>query len=157
MLNLSKESNTLMVLASADDTVEIGSGWTFDGLRPASGALFDFYTQGAANLMIEREGPFKNVVELGGGWVSDWMGTFNINFMPWIFHAEHGWMFTWEDSRAGDLFAFDFGSGQWFFTTDESYPNLYSFARNSWIFYYEGTIGPRQFVDLQSGEFFSLD
>ena len=157
VLNLSNESNSLMVLATADDTIDIGSGWTLDALQSVNGTLLSLYTQGAATLMIEGQGPFNNAVELGDGWVSDWIGTFNISFMPWIFHSEHGWMFVWEDSRADNFFAFDLGSGQWLFTTDTSYPNLYSFGRNSWVFYFEGTIGPRQFVDLQRGEFFSWD
>ena len=105
----------------------------------------------------DEPGPFDNAVELGDGWVSDWMGTFNTNLLPWIFHGEHGWMFIWEDSTADNLFAFDLTSNQWFFTADASYPNLYSFLRNSWVFYFAGTSGPRQFVDLVSSEFFNLD
>ena len=66
-------------------------------------------------------------------------------------------MFIWEDSTADNLFAFDLGSRQWFFTDMSNYPNLFSFGRSSWVFYFEGTSGPREFVDLQSGEFFSLD
>ena len=38
-----------------------------------------------------------------------------------------------------------------------NYPNLYSFGRNSWVFYFDATSAPRQFVDLQTGEFFSLE
>ena len=52
VLNLSNESNTLMVLASADDTVNIGSGWTLDGLLSVGGTLFSVYRQGAATLMV---------------------------------------------------------------------------------------------------------
>ncbi len=105
----------------------------------------------------DEPGPFDNAVELGEGWVSDWLGTFNTNEFPWIFHSEHAWMFIWADSTADNLFAFDLSSDQWFFTASETYPNLYSFGRGSWDFYFEGTSGPRQFVDLESGEFFSLE
>ena len=102
-------------------------------------------------------GPFDNAVELGEGWVSDWLGIFNANELPWIFHSEHSWMYIGEDSTADSLFAFDLSSDQWFYTDMSNYPNLFSFGRNSWVFYFEGTSGPRQFADLVSGEFFSLD
>ena len=102
-------------------------------------------------------GPFANAIELGEGWVSDWLGTFNTNELPWIFHSEHAWMFIWEESTADNLFAFDLSSDQWFYTDMSNYPNLYSFGRNSWVFYFDATSAPRQFVDLQTGEFFSLE
>ena len=37
--------------------------------------------------------------ELGEDWWSSaWYGAFNIAFAPWIFHAQHGWQFIFEDS-----------------------------------------------------------
>ncbi len=52
VLNISNESNTLMVLATADDAVNIGSGWTFDGLHSVDGTLSSVYVQGAATLKV---------------------------------------------------------------------------------------------------------
>ena len=52
VLNLSRESNMLTVLATADDSIEIGVGWTFDGLHSMGGILFSSYIQGAAKVMI---------------------------------------------------------------------------------------------------------
>lgn len=52
VLNLSSESNTLQVLASADDTVFKGDGWTFTGFQSSNKALFSVYTQGAATLLV---------------------------------------------------------------------------------------------------------
>ena len=101
--------------------------------------------------------PFNDGVSLGEGWAFTWLGTFNGTFMPWIFHGDHSWMYVWGESTSDDLFAFDLSSNQWFFTSASLYPNLYSFGRESWVFYFDGTSGPREFVDLQSGDFFSLD
>ena len=102
--------------------------------------------------------PFEDAEELGEDWFRlDWLGDFNIAFFPWIFHAQHSWMFVFDGSTAESVFLFDLASGAWFFTNTATYPNLYSFGRNSWVFYFEGTSGPREFVDLISGDFFSLD
>ena len=97
-------------------------------------------------------------VDLGEGWMrSDWLDDFNTGFFPWIFHAQHGWTFVSEESAPDSVFLFDLSTEGWFFTSSAIYPNLFNFGRNSWVFYFEGTAGPRQFVDLQSGEFFQSE
>ena len=53
VLNLSDESNTLMVRRNAGDIVDIGSGW-IRGLNQAIGSdIFRVYTQGAAILKVQ--------------------------------------------------------------------------------------------------------
>ena len=103
---------------------------------------------------------FEGSSDLGEDWwFSDWFGSFNIAFASggWIFHAQHGWMFVFANSTPESLFFFDLASGGWFWTNAVSYPSLFNFGRNSWAFYFEGTSGPREFADLVSGEFFSLN
>ena len=101
--------------------------------------------------------PFESAVELGEGWrFSEWFGSFNMNFIPWIFHSEHSWMFVSPESSSTSVFLYDLEVNGWLFTEPTSYPSMYSFGRNAWIFYFVGTSGPRQFVDLDSGEFFSV-
>ena len=101
--------------------------------------------------------PFQDAVELGAGWwFSDWFGSFNTNFLPWIFHAEHSWMYVFEESTSDDVFLYDLSLEGWLFTSSGVYPSMYSFGRNAWIFYFLETSGPRRFVDLDSGEFFSV-
>ncbi len=92
-------------------------------------------------------------------WFSDWFGSFNIEFAAdgWIFHAQHGWTFLFNGGTPEDIFLFDLSTGAWFWTAASQYPNLFSFSRGAWIFYFEDTQGPRRFVDLQSGEFFDLE
>ncbi len=106
---------------------------------------------------LSAQALFPNAAELGEGWwFSDWFGSFNTAFFPWIFHAEHAWMYIWEDSSPSEMYVYDQISDQWLYTAAETYPNLYSFVRNSWVFYFEGTSGPREFVDLQSNDFFTI-
>ena len=101
--------------------------------------------------------PFKSAVELGAGWLySDWFGTFNISFVPWVFHSEHSWMFVSHGNTLGEILLYDLNANAWHFTKSASYPSMYSFGRNAWIFYFIGTSRPRQFVNLESGDFFSI-
>ena len=101
--------------------------------------------------------PFESAVELGAGWwFSDWFGSFNTNFLPWIFHPEHSWMYVFEESASDGIFLYDLSLEGWLFTSSGVYPSMYSFGRSSWIFYFVETSGPRQFVELDSGEFFSV-
>ena len=101
---------------------------------------------------------FGDVEDLDQGWMrSDWLGNFNTTFFPWIFHVEHSWTYVFEASTPASVFQYDLSSQGWFFTSSNEYPNLYNFSRSSWVFYFKETTGPRQFADLQTGEFFSLD
>ncbi len=52
VLNLSDTTNTLLVLADPDDTVNIGTGWTASGTELINGKTFDVFTQGNAVLKI---------------------------------------------------------------------------------------------------------
>ncbi len=102
--------------------------------------------------------PFEDSVDLGGGWIrSDWLGDVNIAFFPWVFHARHSWIFVYDGSTADSAYLFDLSSGWWFWTNASTYPSLFSFDRGSWIFYIDETSAPRRFVDLESGELFSLE
>ena len=99
-------------------------------------------------------GLFADATDLEAGWVfSSWFGSLNMEFDPWIFHANHGWMYIWEESTPEEVYCYDLSSDEWLFTAATSYPNLYSFSRQSWVFYFDGSAAPRQFVDLQSGDF----
>ena len=103
---------------------------------------------------------FEGSSDLGEDWwFSDWFGSFNIAFASggWLFHAQHGWMFVFAGSTPESLYFFDLASDGWFWTNTVSYPSLFSFGRNSWAFYFEGSSSPREFTDLVSGEFFSLN
>ena len=49
--------------------------------------------------------PFEDAEELGDDWFrSAWLGDFNIAFFPWIFHAQHSWIFIFDGSTADSVF-----------------------------------------------------
>lgn len=53
LLNLSDESNTLLVRRNAGDTVNFGSGWIIGGTERISGVMYQVYTLGSATLKLQ--------------------------------------------------------------------------------------------------------
>ncbi len=131
------------VFQKDDNGLDSGAGYVFElGGEPSSG----------------YEDIFSGGPDLDGGWhFSEWFGFYNVNFFPaWLFHLEHGWMFLADGSIAAEVFLYDLSSQEWYFTGDMQYPNIYSFSRTAWVFYFEGSANPRNFVDLATGDFFDL-
>ena len=98
------------------------------------------------------EGDVFGGTDLGGGWVfSEWYGIYNASFYPWIFHNEHGWQYVIEGGTDGEFYLHDLQSEDWWFTSELLYPSFFSFGRRTWNWFFEETVNPRQFVDLESG------
>ncbi len=137
--------------ATAEDqfgaTVAVGGGFVVSGafrndvLGESSGSAYLFQLGGEPSSAYEDV--FDGGGDLGGGWhFSGWFGFYNVNFMPWIFHLQHEWMFLTQESVSDSTFLYDLSSQGWFFTGSTQYPNLFSFVRNAWVFYFEETSGP---------------
>ena len=152
--------------AAADDqfgsAVAVGGDFAISGafrkdvLGDSSGSAYLFQLGGESS--SEYMDVFGGGEDLGGGWhFSEWFGFYNVNFFePWVFHLEHVWMFVTAESTPESMFLYDLSSEGWFFTDSTQYPNMFSFARSAWVFYFQETGGPRNFVDLGTGEFFDL-
>ena len=52
VLHISDTSNTLIVQSNGGDVVDMGGGWTDDGVQDVGGESFHVYTQGAAKLLL---------------------------------------------------------------------------------------------------------
>lgn len=71
---------------------------------------------------------------------------------PWVWHFEHGWMYTISESIdsvwffAGD----DLG---WLWTNASDYPYLWRASDEAWLFYFTGYSTPRQFFNFESNSF----
>ncbi len=95
-------------------------------------------------------------VDLGGGFFfSEWYGIYNPVFSPWLFHIEHGFQYIFPVGP-GEAFFFDLATNDfwWSLSSFEGF-TFYSFSRGTFNFDFAGTSNPRQFVDLQTGEFWS--
>lgn len=97
-------------------------------------------------------------VDLGEGWCwSEWYGVYTPIFYPWIYHNEHGWQYVFETGTIGEAYLWDHESQDYWWTTALFQPlTFYSFGRESFNFYFVGTAGPREFVDLGTEEFWTI-
>ena len=86
---------------------------------------------------------------------SDWFGYYVTAFAPWLFHAEHGFLYRHPESSNVSMFVYDDAMGAWCWTSETVYPFIYAFnppaddggtdIEDAWLFYYEGSTGPRSF------------
>jgi uncharacterized protein (TIGR03437 family) len=62
-----------------------------------------------------------------------------------------------------DIFLYDFTSGHWWYTSASSFPSLYDFSLNTWIYYFPNTnssghysSNPRYFANLTTSAIFTM-
>lgn len=79
------------------------------------------------------------------GWKHvNWFGDITDNYFPWIYHADHGWLFVdAEDTSDVKLWSENLG---WWLTSEELYPTFYSLNLNDWLTYQENDAVLREFV-----------
>jgi hypothetical protein len=102
------------------------------------------------HLGIERHW-WSNSADLGNGWRwLNWFGFFNTYAAPWIFHDIHGWMYI-QGTSPLSLWFWQQNTG-WLWSGAGAYPFLWSSGRNAWLWYMEGSVFPRWFCDMATGE-----
>jgi hypothetical protein len=94
VLNISDESNTLVVRRNAGDVVNIGSGWTQAADQTIGSDTFAVYTQGIATLKLQSVSPPPNIIDLAA--LTAVQGTV-------IYGADNGDQTGWSVSSAGDV------------------------------------------------------
>ncbi len=111
-----------------------------------------FYDQGSFSLTYA--GPWKNAIDLGGGWWESWIGAFYTNFSPWMYHQTLGWLYPYGNS-ADDLWIWVVSLNAFCWTSQTMYPYLYRAGNpGGWIFYIQGTSNPRLFFDFTTNTWF---
>ncbi|MFC1453184.1 carboxypeptidase-like regulatory domain-containing protein [Verrucomicrobiota bacterium] len=94
-------------------------------------------------------GLWADAVDVGGGWRwLQWFGYFNVSIDPWIYHAEHGWMYAAGMSTA-DIWFFTPDMG-WLWTAEGVYPYLYRHDDQAWLWYLIGSVDPRWSYNFSS-------
>ena len=85
---------------------------------------------------------FPRSFAVGDDWYfSRWLGLFQAENLPWMFHESHGWWFTGGPGGQSHWF-YDLSLG-WLFTTPDAYPYLWSLNYGDWIYYAEASRDPR--------------
>jgi hypothetical protein len=148
-------SNNVGVFTVIDTADGMVKSYAFDTRDPDSEVvLFDAF---ALDATASAHDPFVADMPVHGtAWQwSDWMGWVASGHFPWVYTADHGWLY-WHDAYA---FGMD---GQLFedpvlgalFTTAELYPIMYSYAAAEWLAYEVGSGQPRRFTELSTGNAF---
>jgi hypothetical protein len=126
--------------------------------------------RGGVNLTSPVEAASPNDPLIGGtpiegleDWfLSDWFGAYNTTGAPWIFHAQHGFVYHNPGSTNDSIFFYDDAMQSWWWTNETDYPFMYGFgipadnagtvAGDAWLWYFEGTSGPRNFGVVTGAE-----
>ncbi len=90
--------------------------------------------------------------------VSPWYGSYHTDYLPWIYHQEHGWQFLFEGSAKEAVFLWDEGLQEWIFTNAETYRWIYIYGENpGWLWTFDDNTPERRFFQrLDDGSLFSV-
>ena len=103
--------------------------------------------------------PSRGATQLVDGWMAlEWFGLFKDEFNGWIYHLRLGWIYL-QGSSTTSLLVWDSEWG-WLWTSDSTYPWLYRFSQNGWLYYYRGddelgSSNPRWFWDSSASQWMS--
>jgi surface protein len=97
----------------------------------------------------EYEAPF-DAVALGQDWHrSVWFGTFQAyNSVQWIFHAEFGWLYHGPTNQNGIWFWKE--NEGWLWSRKDTWPYLWRYDSESWLYHFEDGVSGPLFWDYQS-------
>lgn len=127
-----------------DDKDDFASADTVAVTAPADTPGIDAELALQDNLWLEA-------ADLGGGWYwLDWFGYFNLAQDPWVFHREHGFLYPFGTSTDSLVF-WDSDMSDFWWTSRFQYPYTYRFSDGEWLWYLEGSTGPRWFFNLSDG------
>jgi hypothetical protein len=93
--------------------------------------------------------------DLEGWFFSEWFGFYATILDPWLFHAEHGFIYRYPESRNGSTYFYDDAMGAWWWTSETIYPFIYAYnppadnagtdTGDAWLWYFEDSKTPRVF------------
>jgi hypothetical protein len=80
----------------------------------------------------------------------------------WMFHVDLGYESV-VPGNGPEVYLWDLSSGEWWYTNASTFPYLYDFTRNAWIYYFPDTnkaghytTNPRWFVNMTTGVIFTM-
>ncbi len=92
--------------------------------------------------------------EQGIGWAhTPTIGYYFRPYFPWVYSLYHGW---WYSAGFGgtSMWVFDFAPELgWMWTSHSYYPLFWVPTHGAWLEYQKGTVAPRVFENLETGEF----
>ena len=100
--------------------------------------------------------PFTGIATDPFGWKEiSWFGRFNDTYFPWIHHEKHEWLYVSRQSSATEIVGYQSATG-WLSFAASSSPQVFNFARNTWMQPDTHAMGAREFYDQSAGEWLSF-
>ena len=150
-LSVTAEVNTSMSPRSTEVTLKAGTASTTLTVNQAAAADVNDPLLGGTPV----EG-------LPGWFFSEWFGFYNTGLAPWLFHAQHGFIYFIAGATSDEMYFYDDAMVAWWWTNVTIYPFLFAFdppvdlggidIAAEWLFYFAGSTNPRLF-GVGSGPF----
>ncbi len=117
--------------------------------KPDGRIKFDAKASSDGAKASSASGFFPGARKIEGDWKElSWFGTFWDKEFPWIYHAEHGWLYAGGTGGASMWF-YDLQTG-WWWTNEQHYPYVYLDSVKDWVFYQPNTQSKSRFFYLFS-------
>ena len=135
------------------------SGWITGVGQKLNGSDHAFLAKPAL-----RPAFFNGEIALGGGWYylqfANGTPFGYYSYLPdqnFIYHIDLGfeYLFDANDANHG-IYFYDFASSSFFYTSPSTFPYLYDFSLNAWLYYLRGTHNPRWFYNFATGQWITL-
>jgi hypothetical protein len=104
-------------------------------------------TNGIYDLQLPDGNPFGYYVYLSGGW---------------IYHADLGYEYL-SAGNGSEVYLWDLATGHWWYTNSGTFPYMYDFTLNTWIYYFPNThnaghytTNPRSFANMTTSQIFTM-
>jgi alpha-tubulin suppressor-like RCC1 family protein len=127
--NLYIKSDGVLMAVGWNGTGQLGDGTTVDRVTPvaidtdvyavAAGAYHSLYLKRVVPDPLLGGSPLSGLV---GWYESDWFGYYNTTFAPWLFHADHGWLYLYPGSVHYGMLVYDHAMGAWWTSRSPCYP-----------------------------------
>ncbi|MFC1452591.1 DUF1566 domain-containing protein [Verrucomicrobiota bacterium] len=94
--------------------------------------------------------PWSGGMRVGGGWKHlEWIGWFTDASMPWVYHLQHGWLYSVGEDSSG-FWSYSADLDTWFWTADTVYPWMFFHGSSSWMYYLWDSYDPRWFYSADT-------
>jgi len=131
----------------ADQSITMMTNASVDGRALSVNGSVAF---GGSDISVPVVSPWSTAVNVGGGWKwLGWFGYFYDDGGDWIYHQQHGWMYTASTSSSSLWFwTSDLG---WIWTSSTMHPYFYRSSTGIWLWYQVDSDNPRWFYSTETG------
>ncbi len=134
---------------AATPAVSLPGHWRASSQPGGSPAAEDPPPDNPADIYFDCPASFAS----GWRW-SPWLGWFQVDAFPWVFHTGHRWLYA-AGPGVSSFWFYDLSLG-WLWTRPGVYPFLYQPSSGGWLYYFPESKDPRWFYRCENNEVFPV-